>query len=110
MLAKCYHISITILWLLAFISSAAADPVCDPIYGQPTYSDCRDLVIALYSGWPGQITDQREHYFSLRGERPPPWINPDALDSQKYLPRFAFQGRSALIDHGIRSSYNVLEP
>lgn len=102
MLAARLNVSNTILWFLAFVSSAIADPVCDPIYGQPTYTDCSDLVLALYDGWPGQIPDRKEHYFSLSGEEPSPWIDPELGRLRIYLPKFVFQGQPALIDHGRR--------
>lgn len=104
MLAARFYIFNTILLLLAFVSSAIADPVCDPIYGQPTYTDCSDLVHALYDGWPGQLPDRREHFFSLRGETLPPWIDPALREFRKYLPRFVFRGQLALIYHGWRLS------
>lgn len=92
MLAARLNVSNTILWFLAFVSSAIADPVCDPIYGQPTYTDCSDLVLALYDSWPGQIPDRKEHYFSLSGEEPSPWIDPELRRLRIYLPKFVFQG------------------
>lgn len=102
MLAARFNISNTILSFLAFLSSATADPVCDLIYGQPIYNDCRDLVLALHDGWPGQTTDRREHYFSIRGEEPPPWINPVARNFREYVPRFVFQGHCKVAMTSIR--------
>lgn len=87
-----FHVFNTILWLLSSISSVKADPVCDLAYGQPTYSDCRDLVLKLYSAWPGQSGDRREHFFSLRGEQAPPWIKPGAQRLRLNVPRFMFHG------------------
>ncbi len=92
MLVARFNVSNPILWLLASTFPATADPFCDLIYGQPTYSDCRDLVLALYDGWPGQVTDLRDHYFSVRGEPAPPWINPSALHLRRYLPGLATRG------------------
>lgn len=85
-------------FLLIFISFAAADPVCDLIYGQPELSDCRDLLLNLYSGWPGQVADKQYHFFSVHDEVPPPWIRPQAIRIRKYLPQLASQGtcRAAL--------------
>ncbi|KAM0806093.1 hypothetical protein BDR22DRAFT_827708 [Usnea florida] len=92
------NVSSTIFFLLSFISLAAADPVCDLIYGQPEHSDCRDLLINLYSGWPGQAPDREIHYFSVYDEVPPSWIKPHAIRRRKYLPQLAAQGtcRAAL--------------
>lgn len=92
MLAVRFNVFNTVLLLLALISSATADPVCDLLYGQPTYVNCRDLVLALDAGWPGQLGGRKEHYFSVRGERPPPWISHSAQGLRKYVPRFAVQG------------------
>lgn len=92
MLAVHFNIFNTVVWLLALGSSATADPVCDLLYGQPTYTDCRDLVLELESGWPGQITDRKEHYFSVRGQEPPLWISPSAEKLRKYVPKYVFKG------------------
>ena len=92
MLVARFNVSNPILWLLASIYPATADPVCHLEYGQPTYTDCRDLVLALYDGWPGQVPDGRDHYFSVRGEPVPPWIDPLAINVRRYLPGFAAQG------------------
>ena len=110
MLAARSSTFITILCLLAFILFATADPVCDEIYGQPTYRDCRDLVLALHDGWPGQMTDKREQYFSLRGVEPSPWINPRARSVRRNVPRFASQGLPTLMNHGYRLSYECFKP
>ena len=91
------NFSSTIFFLLIFISLAAADPVCDLIYGQPELSDCRDLLINLYSGWPGQDADREYHFFSVYNEVPPPWIRPHAIRLRKYLPQLAAQGQPALM-------------
>lgn len=83
MLAARFYVSYTILWLFAFISisSATTDPVCDILaYGQPTYSDCRDLVIAL------QRADDKLRFFALRAEPAPPWIPLVARDQRSRLP------------------------
>ena len=92
MLPAHFKIFNTIVWLLIFISSIIADPVCDLIYGQPSFNDCRDLVLSLETNWPGQTADRREHYFSIRGETPPPWFNPGAKTLRRYVPRFVFLG------------------
>ena len=91
-------VSSTIFLLLIFISLAAADPVCDLIYGQPTHSDCRDLLLDLYNGWPGHDEDRMNHYFSVYGEVPPPWIKVHAIRMRIYVPLFAAQGQPALIE------------
>ena len=101
MLAVRFHFFNTILWLLSFTKPATADPVCDYLtYGQPSYSDCRDLVLALYKGAPGQDDDRRLHFFSLRGEEAPPWIPLFARGLRTYLPIFVTRGQSTLEDHG----------
>lgn len=110
MLAARFSVFITILCLLAFIFFATADPACDQIYGQPTYRDCRDLVLLLHDGWPGHMADEREQYFSLRGVEPSPWINPGARKVRKYVPRFVLQGQPILMNHGCRPSSECLKP
>ena len=74
MLAARFYIFNIILPLLAFISLATADPYCDMTYGQPTYSDCIDVVNLLRKDTPGDVHYFRQFFFSLRGEVPPPWI------------------------------------
>lgn len=92
--------SSTIFFLLILISLAPADPVCDLIYGQPTQSDCRDLLLNLYRGWPGQDVDRESHFFSVHGEEPQPWIKAHAIRLRKWLPQIATQGQPALIELG----------
>lgn len=92
MLAVRFTVFTTILSLLVFIYSATANPVCDPAYGHPSFSDCRDLVLTLYNGAPGRFVDEREHFFSLRGEEPPPWIPPSARGLRIHVPIFAAKG------------------
>lgn len=93
MLVALIHVFHTILPLFAFITSAAADPFCDHLtYGQPTYTDCRDLVYALYKGAPGQTEWGMKHFFSLRHETPPPWIPTPIQSRRTYLPIFVDRG------------------
>ena len=93
MLVALIHVFHTILPLFAFITSAAADPFCDHLtYGQPTYTDCRELVHALYRGSPRQAEWGMEHFFSLRHETPPPWIPTSVQSRRTYLPIFVDRG------------------
>ena len=92
MLAARFYIFNTILPLLVFICFAAADPQCDLAYGQPTYSDCFEVVNLLQKDSPGGAAGGRQLFFSLRGEEPPPWI-----------PRFAHVFRTSVpifLKHG----------
>lgn len=94
MLAARFHVFHTILWLFAFISSATIDPVCDSLaYGQPTYSDCLDLVIAL------QRAGDRLRFFALRAEPAPPWIPIEARVQRSRLPQLMGRGQLVLMSH-----------
>ena len=91
MLAARFYIFNTILPLLAFISHATADPVCDLTYGQPTYTDCRDLVNLLLK-YENDAENERQLFFALRGEEPPPWIPQAAQIFPTRLPILLKQG------------------
>lgn len=94
MLAARFYVIYTILWLFASISSATTDPVCDSVvYGQPTYSDCRDLVAALQRG------DDKLRFFSLRSERAPSWIPIAARDQPSRLPQLMDRGELVSASH-----------
>lgn len=87
MLAARFHVFHTILWLFAFISSANADAVCDNLaYGQPTYTDCRDLVLAL------QRPEDKPRFFALRAEPVPYWIPHEARNQRTRLPLLMGRG------------------
>lgn len=87
MLAARFYVFYTILWFFAFFSSANADAVCDSLaYGQPTYTDCRDLVLAL------QRPEYKLRFFALRAESPPYWIPHLARNQRTRLPLLMGQG------------------
>ena len=88
MLVARFYILQNILLLIAFISFATADPVCHPDYGQPTYTDCVDLVNALRLG----SDDQRLLFFALLGEKVPPWIPNLAKKCRSRLPLLLTRG------------------
>ena len=92
MLAARFYLFNTILPLLAFISFAIADAHCDQTYGQPTHSDCIDVVNLLRKDNPGSIEDRRQLFFSLRGEEPPPWIPRVAQVFRSNVPIFLKHG------------------
>ena len=91
MLAAYFYVFSTILSLLAFISFVSADPHCNMTYGQPTYTDCLDLVNLLRK-YDNNAENARELFFALRGEEPPPWIPQYAQIFRTRLPIFLKQG------------------
>ena len=95
MLVVRLHVVTTILCLLAFISAATADPVCDALsYGNPRYNDCRDLVLTIDEGLDTHTSDYRsQRFFGLRGDKPPFWIPQRALGLKSILPIFGTRGQ-----------------
>lgn len=84
--------------LYYFMKLAIGDPICNEVFGKPTYNDCEELATELSGGWPGDNPrpDRRLHLFAVPDAEIPSWVSPHPRNRRVTLPQFASEGEAGI--------------